>query len=163
MYYLPYSKNPDRSHLVPGEYPWQVSNTKHSSEWIFVDNIEEFQNSFDLSAYSKWMNDQAYQEEQRLFREFGEPLAKEAVDRVGGKNLELEALGTPVDTTALLQQLSSVKALLETGSLKTARNLVVYLKPSFAFYEEVFQYVADSITAFLQGGGYESQSDGGQT
>lgn len=140
---------------MPLDYPWQISAIKHGDDWIFVEDVEALQNSFDLSAYNKWVNDQAYEQEQRSFREFGEILSKEAIDKVGGKNLELEALGTPADTTLLLQQLGNVKALLEAGSLKTARNLANYLMPSFPIYVEIFQYVADQITEFLQTNGYE--------
>lgn len=136
---------------MPEGFPWQVSTQQHNSNWIWVDDLDEFQDSFDLSEYTAYQEKLAFAKQQTEWREFGEDLAIVAIDAIGARNLELEALGTPADTTQLLQQMGAVKELLKAGSLKTARNLCLYLAPQFPQYNAIIQDVADRLTTFIQG------------
>lgn len=88
-------------------------------------------------------------------REFGTQLVMKLIDMVGTKNLELSASGSTVNVSSILTSLNSIMSLLQTGALKTARGLLVYYKPSFAVYQDVFQFGVDEITKFLTERGWE--------
>jgi hypothetical protein len=86
---------------------------------------------------------------------FGNNLALELVNMVGTINLTLSSQGQIVDVATLLSNLMSVKMLLETGALKTARGLCAFYKPRFTVYSNVFQYAIDEITKYLQAKGWD--------
>jgi hypothetical protein len=88
-------------------------------------------------------------------REFGTELVMKLIDMVGTKNLELSATGSTVNVSSILTSLNSIMSLLQTGALKTARGLLVYYKPSFTVYQDVFQFGVDEITKFLTERGWE--------
>lgn len=88
-------------------------------------------------------------------REFGTQLVMKLIDMVGTKNLELSASGNAVNVSSILTSLNSIMSLLHTGALKTARGLLVYYKPSFTVYQDVFQFGTDEITKFLTERGWE--------
>ncbi len=78
--------------------------------------------------------------------DFGIKLAKSAIDRIGARNKILNKNGTQV--AALLTQLLSVKLLLETGALGTARYSCVQLKAVYTEYDDIFNMVIDEINSF---------------
>jgi hypothetical protein len=88
-------------------------------------------------------------------RQFGTELVVKLVDMVGAKNLELSINGTTPNVSSILSSLNSIMGLLQTGALKTARGLLVYYKPSFVVYEEVFQFGINEISKFLSDRGWE--------
>lgn len=88
-------------------------------------------------------------------REFGAELVIKLVDMVGAKNLELSINGTTPNVSSILSSLNSIMGLLQTGALKTARGLLVYYKPSFVVYEDVFKFGIDEISKFLANRGWE--------
>jgi hypothetical protein len=92
------------------------------------------------------------QQNQRIF---GEKLAKTLVDEMGAINLELGLTGVNPDIISLLQTLGSIKTLLETGALKTARGALMVNKPQNGPYVSVFELGVDEITTFLGEMGYE--------
>jgi hypothetical protein len=162
MYYLPFSFNKDKPPFMPDGYPWMVSTDQHDSNWIWVDSVEELQDSFDLSEYIAYQEKLAFDRQQIEFREFGEILATSCIDAIGAKNLQLEKEGTPADTTKILQQMGAIKELLKAGSLKTARTIIGQITPLFPVYQEILINAQEEITSFLQGGGYESSSPGSE-
>lgn len=96
---------------------------------------------------------------QHSSRLFGQQLAHKAIDLVGEKNLMLEAAGTPANTAELLTSIGLIKELLAIGSLKTARTYCVALAPSYPTYESIFNLIAESVTDFMVGGGYEEEEE----
>jgi hypothetical protein len=73
---------------------------------------------------------------------------------MGARNLKLSEEGVVVDVASLASQLSSIKLLLETGALKTARGICTLQKPNFSNHSDIFQVVIDEITNFLNTNGY---------
>lgn len=78
--------------------------------------------------------------------EFGSKLSKMAVDRIGARNKILNKNGPQV--ISLLTQLLSVKALLETGALGTARNVCAQLRLGYTEYDDIFTIVINEINSF---------------
>ena len=81
-------------------------------------------------------------------REFGIYVAAEAIDLIGARNKILNLTGAQV--TAMLTNLMSVKALLETGALSTARYYINQLKAAYPTHEDIFQDGIDDINRFEQ-------------
>ena len=92
------------------------------------------------------------QTHQRLF---GEKLAKELVDLVGAKNLELSMGGNSPNVASLLSSLGGILSLLQTGALKTARGIMVSSTAAFPAYSEVFSLGVSEISSFLEANEYE--------
>lgn len=88
-------------------------------------------------------------EQQRVQQIYGANLALELVNMVGTINLTMASQGETVNVASLLNSLMSVKMLLETGALKTARSLCVYYKPAYPAYSNVFDRGITSVTEFL--------------
>jgi hypothetical protein len=88
-------------------------------------------------------------------RVFGQKLAPILVDKMGARNLKLAAEGTVPNVSSLLNALGAVKALMETGALKTARGVMVQLRPSFPLYEDILNYAISDISNFLISMNYE--------
>lgn len=80
--------------------------------------------------------------------DFGINLARQAIDRIGARNKILNKTGTQV--AILLNQMLSIKLLLETGALGTARYSCTQLKTTFIEYEDIFDYVINEISSFEQ-------------
>lgn len=99
-----------------------------------------------LSLQERAFRQQNYQ------RQFGEELAKELVDLVGARNLELTFQESTPNVPSMLTALGGVLSLLQTGTLKTARTAY---KPSFTSYADVFQLGIDKISVFLLQNNYE--------
>lgn len=78
--------------------------------------------------------------------EFGIKLSRIAIDKIGARNKILNKNGAQV--SALLTQLLSIKLLLETGALGTARYACVGLKVAYSEYTDIFDYVISEINMF---------------
>lgn len=78
--------------------------------------------------------------------DFGIKLARTSIDRIGARNKILNKNGAQV--AALLTQLLSVKLLLETGALGTARYSCVQLKAVYTEYDDIFSMVIEEINCF---------------
>jgi hypothetical protein len=74
---------------------------------------------------------------------------------VGTINLTLSSQGQVVNVSTLLTNLMTVKMLLETGALKTARSLCMFYKPQFTTYSNVFQHAIDEVTRYLHQKGWD--------
>ncbi len=83
--------------------------------------------------------------------DFGIKLSRVAVDRIGARNKILNKSGAQVG--ALLSVLISVKLLLETGALGTARYSCSQLKIVYTEYSDIFDNVIEQITSFESSNG----------
>ena len=86
------------------------------------------------------------QQEQQIF---GQALSLELVNQMGARNLALSSQGLSVNVAALLNNVGSVKALLETGALKTARSIIILYLPNYPEHSDIFQHGINRITQFL--------------
>lgn len=91
--------------------------------------------------------EEAYQ--QTAQRKFGEKLTPQLVDLVGKRNFKLSREGTPANVGSLANSMASIKLLLETGALKTARTVCTSLKPGFPLHADILDFAIASITNFL--------------
>jgi hypothetical protein len=89
------------------------------------------------------------EEQQKVQQIYGANLALELVNKVGTINLTMASQGETVNVASLLSSLASIKMLLETGALKTARGLCTYYKPQYPAYSNVFHFAEVEITNFL--------------
>jgi hypothetical protein len=121
---------------------------KPSTGWILCGNKFKPNNNFAT------IQDQVYDQQQRQ-RVFGESLSPVLVDMMGARNLKLSLDGTVVNVASLLNSLNAVKALLETGALKTARTVINSVTASFPAYADIFTYAVNEITIFLAENHYE--------
>lgn len=78
--------------------------------------------------------------------QFGQKISQNAIDRIGARNKILNKNGQQV--IALLTQLISIKSLLETGALGTARSSCAQLKSVYTEYTDIFDYVINEINSF---------------
>lgn len=78
--------------------------------------------------------------------DFGANLARQAIAKIGARNKILNKTGEQV--SALLTQLLSVKLLLETGALGTARGACMQLQAVFTEYADIFADVIVEINTF---------------
>jgi hypothetical protein len=119
-----------------------VTNLIHEPKigWIVFNNV--------LVAVSP-------EEQQRVQQIYGTNLALELVNKVGTINLTMASQGETVNVASLLNSLASIKMLLETGALKTARGLCTYYKPQYPAYANVFQLAETEITNFLTERGWQ--------
>lgn len=78
--------------------------------------------------------------------EFGTKIARSAVDKIGARNKILNKNGSQV--ISLLLQLLSIKSLLETGALGTARSSCSQLKSIHTEYTDIFDEVISQINNF---------------
>lgn len=92
------------------------------------------------------------QREQQLF---GASLCLEMVNRMGSRNLTLAQAGTAVNVSAVLATLGTVKSLLETGALKTARTVLQMYAPTLPLHSDLLTETVTRITAFLQSKGWD--------
>lgn len=77
---------------------------------------------------------------------FGMKLSNICVVRIGARNKILNKSGTQVAT--LLNQLLSIKLLLETGALGTARYSCLQIKTIYTEYADIFDYIINEINIF---------------
>jgi hypothetical protein len=156
-YYIEQRHNPNKHQHMPNEYPWQESSvpTNHQNEIaISVHDYDLLINSLDLNSYKSATEDSIELRQQRAQRLWGEKYVPTAIDLVGAKNLELTKAGIIVNTTTLLQSMGVVKELLNTGALKTARNVCIQLQPAFIPYADTFNKMIADINTFLYENGY---------
>jgi hypothetical protein len=92
------------------------------------------------------------QAEQQIF---GASLTLELVNKMGARNLALAQSGTSVNVAALLGTVGTVKSLMETGALKTARTLMQMYSPSFPQHSDIMNEGVLKITAFLSAKGWD--------
>lgn len=116
--------------------------------WILVGNT--LSSEAPLSTVDETTLDQ--QKNQRVF---GQKLSPIVVDKMGARNLKLALEGSSPNVGALLSALGSVKALMETGALKTARGVMVQVRPTFPLYEDILDYAVAEISNFLSNMNYE--------
>ena len=88
-------------------------------------------------------------DQQKNQREFGIELAANLVDLMGKRNLKMTFEGRVLNVSSLLQTLGSVKALMETGALKTARSVMSQVKPMYPLYTDILDYANDKISKYL--------------
>ena len=157
MFYKPQSYNTQKHPDMPSEYPWIVSDVKVDSEFIEItqEDYDALLASIDLTAYNsaiQYENNLAQQTEQR---EYGMQLIPILIDKMGGRNLTLAQNGTTVNMIAIASDNSSVKLLIETGALKTARSVCAQLQMKYPAHADIYSEVIDNITTFLIQKGYE--------
>jgi len=92
--------------------------------------------------------------QQKTAREFGVKFSSEIADLIGARNLKLAAEGSSVNIAAVLQQLSTLKALLDTGCLRTSVTMATAVSSSFPAYSDIFNYAITSVNAFITERGY---------
>lgn len=133
------------------------SYSTHAKEWDAVVNIEgmspEPVKGWILRGNSLIAVDP--QEQQQLQQIFGAALALELVNRMGTRNLTLASQGQSVNVAAVLSSVGSVKALLETGALKTARTIIQMSSSSFPQYQDIFNFGIHEISRFLSDKGWD--------
>lgn len=92
--------------------------------------------------------------QQKTAREFGLRFGGEIADLIGARNLKLAAGGATTNIATILQQLNTLKALLDTGCLRTAVNMATAVSPAFPAYTDIFSYAIVEVNAFLTEKGY---------
>jgi hypothetical protein len=92
--------------------------------------------------------------QQKTQRLWGQSYISEAIDKIGERNLDLSAAGQIVNTASLLQNMGTIKELMSTGALKTARGFCLQIAPSYPIYRDIIEKVAEDIQNFLQSKGY---------
>jgi hypothetical protein len=156
MWYLPQSSNPNKHELMPSNYPWQVSHS-YIDGFIEISEVD-FNNlisNTDISLYNNEVQRLKNLERQTSQREFGIELVPSLIDKMGERNLTLIQRGTSVNITAIASDNASVKLLIETGALSTARSICGMLKMKYASHADIYDYVISSITDFLTTKGYD--------
>ena len=93
--------------------------------------------------------------QQKSQREFGQKILSDIVDLLGQRNLKLGREGAVFSVTSLATQSASIKLLLETGALKTARTICYAIKGSFPLHEDIFNLTISNISSFLTLNGFE--------
>lgn len=129
----------------------------HVSSWESIiditDVLPEPKKSWILSGNSLYpVSPDTQQIEQQIF---GAALSLELVNKVGSRNLQLSQNGTVVNVTQLLTTLGSVKTLLETGALKTARSIIIAVTPGYPSYADIFTEGSTRISTYLQNKGWD--------
>jgi hypothetical protein len=81
-------------------------------------------------------------------RQAGWDISNKLVDLMGARNKILGLTGAQIST--MLQTLSPVKALLETGALSTARYYMGVLKTNYPDHVDIFDLGIDAINKFEQ-------------
>jgi hypothetical protein len=91
-----------------------------------------------------------YEKEERVLakkkREHGLYISNEMIELLGARNKILNLTGQQV--TSMLSQLASVRALLETGALGTARNYMVQFKVAFPNHADIFDDGIEDVNEF---------------
>ena len=82
---------------------------------------------------------------------FGTDLARDAVNKIGARNKILNKNGAQV--SALLNSLLSIKILLETGALGTARSICVQMASVYTEYADIFQHIVSEVNSFESSNG----------
>jgi hypothetical protein len=78
--------------------------------------------------------------------DFGANLSRNSIARIAARNKILNKSNEQVAT--LLNQLLSVKMLLDTGALGTARLSCMQLKLAYTEYTDIFDYVISEVNSF---------------
>jgi hypothetical protein len=151
--------NPNKHSEMPELYPWEVQTTQPENleNWDSVETQEEFDsliNSFDLTAYNAALNSEDSSQRQERGREFGESIIKEFIDAMGTRNLDLSKAGSTVNILAVAQDNASIKLLIETGALKTARDMTLLLKQKYPSHVDLYDWAYNILNNFLTESGY---------
>lgn len=93
--------------------------------------------------------------QQKTQREYGLKLLPLSMDLIGARNLKLSREGTPADIASLASQMASIKLLMEGGALKTARDILIMIKPLYPNHEDILIYVINEINNFLTINGWQ--------
>ena len=93
--------------------------------------------------------------QQKSQREYGMLLLTDIIDKLGQRNLKLGREGASFSVTTLASNSASIKLLLETGALKTARTVCQMVNPSFPLHEDIFDLAIARIDNFLSLNGFE--------
>lgn len=135
----------------------EESYLTHAREWDAIINIEgmspEPAKGWILRGNSLIAVDP--QEQQQLQQIFGAWLALELVNKTGTRNLTLASQGQSVNVAAVLSSVGSIKALLETGALKTARTIIQMSSSSFPQYQDILNFGIHEISRFLSDKGWD--------
>ena len=144
------SSNPNFDGLVADESELKVM-FKSAPLQVELDQVQTYWDSLQESVESLDNSE----EQQIKQRAFGIRLSGKLVDMVGAINLDLTKAGTPPNVAAVLSNLQAIKALLDTGALKTARGLCASVKSQYPDYISVFDYCINLVTQFLIENNYE--------
>ena len=88
--------------------------------------------------------------QQTAQRQFGQKLLPDLIDKMGSRNLQLSRQFGNIDVASIASQMASIKLLLETGALKTARSVCLMIAPGFPQHEDILQYGANKITDLIK-------------
>lgn len=86
---------------------------------------------------------------------FGASLALELVNKMGARNLILSSQGSSVNVSSLLANVGTIRSLIETGALKTARTAMQSLLPLYPDYSDIFNFGIMQISQFLSSRGWD--------
>jgi hypothetical protein len=156
MFYKPQSMNPEKHVDMPNEYPWIISSENIDG---FIEISEPDFNilvaSIDLTVYNNSMQYENNLRQQTEQREFGLYLIPELIDLMGERNLTLAQNGASINMLSIASDNASVKLLIETGALKTARSVCVQLKMKYPSHADIYDHVIEDISEFLVDRGFE--------
>lgn len=157
MFYKAQILNPDKHPNMPDDYPWIISDINSDGGFIEItpEDYETLIAGIDLTAYNQAIQSEHNLAQQTAQREFGQYLIPEMIDLMGERNLTLGQNGTTINMIAIASDNSSVKLLVETGALKTARSICLQLKVKYATHSDIYDHVIEDITEFLVQNGYE--------
>jgi hypothetical protein len=157
MFYKSQLYNTEKHPEMPSEYPWIVSDVQMDSDFIEItqEDYDILLASIDLTAYNTAIQYETNLAQQTEQREYGLQLIPILIDKMGGRNLTLAQNGATVNMIAIASDNSSVKLLIETGALKTARSICSQLQLKYPTHADIYIEVIDNITNFLTQKGYE--------
>jgi len=159
IYYLTQKNNQNKHPLIPDDYPWQVSSTP-SEGWIAVTEQEynSIVSSFDLSEYNSSINNSQSDIEEKLqlqaasFVGVGKVLADDLKKKVWARNAFLKSIGQELSAqefNSLLNISIQVDLALTTGSLVTAKNAFIQMRPMFPKYDDISEWAIKSLSSFV--------------
>lgn len=157
MFYKPQSLNPNKHPSMPNEYPWITSDVNTDADFIEItpEDYATLISGIDLTSYNLAIQSEHNLAQQTAQREFGLYLIPEMIDLMGERNLTLSQNGSTINIISLASDNSSVKLLIETGALKTARSICSQLKLKYTTHADIYDHVIEDITEFLAMNGYE--------
>lgn len=159
IYYKKQISNPGKHPMMPGDYPWQISN-QPLQDFIEIEetDYETLLSSFDLTEYNKATNPSQEEVELELqiksasYKGAGSFIADEMERRVWARNTYLKNINQEIPNTEMNQLLSyslSIQSALKTGSLQTAKDALNQLSPLFPKYTDINDWAVKAIGLFL--------------
>lgn len=157
MFYKTQLYNSDKHLNMPDDYPWLVSDTQLDEDFIEItpEDYDALLLTFDLTDYNNAMQYDNNLRQQTEQREFGAQLIPFLIDFMGERNLTLAQNGATLNMIGIASDNSSVKLLIETGALKTARSICSQLQVKYPTHSDIYINVITKITDFLVQKGYE--------